>query len=136
MKNTSAATCAHAPCCQVCVKAQLVVQADTLTACWRQARLSTCVGSAASCFPAPADVHAGNLLVLPDGRVGFIDFGIVGRIRRVPARRTTAWGLALAAQALRTVPEQQKPSVCGGRRCEAVADCPSVAAASPAHLHA
>eukprot|EP00933_Yihiella_yeosuensis_P042257 TRINITY_DN36801_c0_g1_i1.p1 TRINITY_DN36801_c0_g1~~TRINITY_DN36801_c0_g1_i1.p1 ORF type:complete len:563 (+),score=100.14 TRINITY_DN36801_c0_g1_i1:112-1800(+) len=27
-----------------------------------------------------ADVHAGNLLVLKDGRVGFIDFGIVGRI--------------------------------------------------------
>lgn len=27
-------------------------------------------------------MHAGNLLVLPDGRVGFIDFGIVSRIRR------------------------------------------------------
>jgi len=27
-----------------------------------------------------ADVHAGNLLVLKDGRVGFLDFGIVGRI--------------------------------------------------------
>ena len=27
-----------------------------------------------------ADVHGGNLLVLEDGRVGFIDFGIVGRI--------------------------------------------------------
>ena len=27
-----------------------------------------------------ADVHAGNLLVLEDGRVGFIDFGIVGRL--------------------------------------------------------
>jgi len=27
-----------------------------------------------------ADVHAGNLLLLEDGRVGFIDFGIVGRI--------------------------------------------------------
>lgn len=29
-----------------------------------------------------ADVHAGNLLVLEDGRVGFIDFGIVGRIQK------------------------------------------------------
>ncbi len=29
-----------------------------------------------------ADVHAGNLLVLEDGRVGFIDFGIVGRISK------------------------------------------------------
>jgi hypothetical protein len=29
------------------------------------------------------DVHAGNLLVLEDGKVGFIDFGIVGKIRCV-----------------------------------------------------
>ncbi|KAL3919061.1 MAG: hypothetical protein SGARI_007294 [Bacillariaceae sp.] len=27
-----------------------------------------------------ADVHAGNLLLLTDGRIGFIDFGIVGRV--------------------------------------------------------
>mmetsp|Transcript_18375 Transcript_18375/g.25892 ORF Transcript_18375/g.25892 Transcript_18375/m.25892 type:complete len:574 (+) Transcript_18375:141-1862(+) len=27
-----------------------------------------------------ADVHAGNLMVLEDGRVGFLDFGIVGRV--------------------------------------------------------
>lgn len=27
-----------------------------------------------------ADVHGGNLLLLDDGRVGFIDFGIVGRL--------------------------------------------------------
>jgi len=29
-----------------------------------------------------ADVHAGNLLMLTDGRVAFIDFGIVGQIPR------------------------------------------------------
>ena len=27
-----------------------------------------------------ADVHAGNLLILKDNQIGFIDFGIVGRI--------------------------------------------------------
>lgn len=27
-----------------------------------------------------ADVHGGNLLLLDDGRVAFIDFGIVGRL--------------------------------------------------------
>jgi predicted unusual protein kinase regulating ubiquinone biosynthesis (AarF/ABC1/UbiB family) len=32
-----------------------------------------------------ADVHAGNLLVLEDGRVAFIDFGIVGQIPRKTA---------------------------------------------------
>lgn len=32
------------------------------------------------CSTFHADVHAGNLLVLRDGRVGFIDFGQVGRI--------------------------------------------------------
>jgi ubiquinone biosynthesis protein len=29
-----------------------------------------------------ADPHAGNLFILPDGRLGFIDFGIVGRLSR------------------------------------------------------
>ena len=31
--------------------------------------------------PFHADVHAGNLLILRDGRIGFIDFGIVGKVR-------------------------------------------------------
>lgn len=29
-----------------------------------------------------ADVHAGNLMVLEDGKIGFIDFGIVGKISK------------------------------------------------------
>jgi len=29
-----------------------------------------------------ADVHAGNLMLLKDGKIGFIDFGIVGRISK------------------------------------------------------
>jgi len=29
-----------------------------------------------------ADLHAGNLMVLKDGRIGFIDFGIVGKIKQ------------------------------------------------------
>ncbi|MCP5500086.1 MAG: AarF/ABC1/UbiB kinase family protein [Leptospiraceae bacterium] len=29
-----------------------------------------------------ADVHAGNLMVLTDGKIGFIDFGIVGKISK------------------------------------------------------
>ncbi|CAK0836748.1 unnamed protein product [Prorocentrum cordatum] len=36
--------------------------------------------SVQSCEFFHADVHAGNLLVLEGGRVGFIDFGIVGRL--------------------------------------------------------
>ncbi|CAK9875100.1 unnamed protein product [Sphagnum jensenii] len=42
--------------------------------------LNVWFGSLIACETFHADVHAGNLLVLNDGRVGFIDFGIVGRI--------------------------------------------------------
>lgn len=42
--------------------------------------LNTWFGSVLACESFHADVHAGNLLVLRDGRVGFIDFGIVGRV--------------------------------------------------------
>ncbi len=43
--------------------------------------LNTWFASLMECQAFHADLHAGNLLVLEDGRVGFIDFGIVGRIR-------------------------------------------------------
>jgi aarF domain-containing kinase len=43
--------------------------------------LNTWFGSLMQCRTFHADLHAGNLMALRDGRVGFIDFGIVGRIR-------------------------------------------------------
>ncbi|WP_097459517.1 ABC1 kinase family protein [Mangrovitalea sediminis] len=44
------------------------------------AAMNTWFASLTQCEFFHADVHAGNLMVLRDGRVGFIDFGIVGRI--------------------------------------------------------
>lgn len=43
--------------------------------------MNTWFASLTQCEFFHADVHAGNLMVLRDGRIGFIDFGIVGRIR-------------------------------------------------------
>jgi len=44
--------------------------------------LNTWFASLLGCEFFHADLHAGNLLVLEDGRIGFIDFGIVGRIQK------------------------------------------------------
>lgn len=44
--------------------------------------LNTWFSSLMLCDFFHADVHAGNLMLLQDGRVGFIDFGIVGHIRK------------------------------------------------------
>ncbi|PIE42626.1 MAG: kinase [Gammaproteobacteria bacterium] len=43
--------------------------------------MNTWFASLLFCESFHADVHAGNLLVLKDGKIGFIDFGIVGRIK-------------------------------------------------------
>jgi len=42
-----------------------------------------------------ADVHAGNLLLLKDGRIGFIDFGIVGKISEKVLNSVTELSTAL-----------------------------------------
>ena len=42
--------------------------------------LNTWLGSVFACESFHADLHAGNLLVLADGRVGFIDFGTSNQI--------------------------------------------------------
>ena len=42
-----------------------------------------------------ADPHPGNLFVLEDGRIGLVDFGIVGHLNREMLRYITSWLLAL-----------------------------------------
>lgn len=44
--------------------------------------LNTWFASLTQCQIYHADLHAGNVMMLTDGRIGFIDFGIVGRISK------------------------------------------------------
>jgi predicted unusual protein kinase regulating ubiquinone biosynthesis (AarF/ABC1/UbiB family) len=59
---------------------QMRLPKDRLAAAVAKA-MNVWVSSVTHCEFFHADVHAGNLLVLDDGRVGFIDFGIVGTIQ-------------------------------------------------------
>ena len=43
------------------------------------------------------DVHAGNLMALDDGRIGFLDFGIVGRFTKERREQVTDYLMAFAS---------------------------------------
>lgn len=49
------------------------------------------------------DVHAGNLLFLDDGRIGFLDFGIIGRFSRERRRQIADYIVAFATRDFATV---------------------------------
>ncbi|MBL8633020.1 MAG: AarF/ABC1/UbiB kinase family protein [Myxococcales bacterium] len=44
------------------------------------------------------DVHAGNLMALGDGRLGFLDFGIIGRLDRTRRKQIASYLLGFATQ--------------------------------------
>jgi predicted unusual protein kinase regulating ubiquinone biosynthesis (AarF/ABC1/UbiB family) len=67
--------------------------------------LDTWFGSLMNCRTFHADLHAGNLLALRDGRVGFIDFGIVGTIREETWRALFALADGLPRGDFRVVAE-------------------------------
>jgi predicted unusual protein kinase regulating ubiquinone biosynthesis (AarF/ABC1/UbiB family) len=69
------------------------------------AALDTWFGSLMNCRTFHADLHAGNLLALRDGRAGFIDFGIVGAIREETWRALFALADALPRGDFRAVAE-------------------------------
>jgi|HubBroStandDraft_1064217.scaffolds.fasta_scaffold12366_3 aarF domain-containing kinase len=51
------------------------------------------------------DVHAGNLMALSDGRIGFLDFGIVGRFGRERREQVTDYLMAFSAGDFRKLAE-------------------------------
>jgi predicted unusual protein kinase regulating ubiquinone biosynthesis (AarF/ABC1/UbiB family) len=60
------------------------------------------------------DVHAGNLMALRDGRVGFLDFGIVGRLNADERRGVVDTLLCFAAGDFRTLAATwQRMGSCG-----------------------
>ncbi len=69
------------------------------------------------------DVHAGNLMALTDGRIGFLDFGIVGRFPRERREQVTDYLMAFAAGDFKKLAEVMAAmgAVGGGVDMEALA---------------
>ncbi len=67
--------------------------------------LNTWFASLTQCDFFHADLHSGNMLLLDDGRVGFIDFGMVGRISKDVWASTFSLFSALGLQDYRAVAE-------------------------------
>jgi aarF domain-containing kinase len=69
------------------------------------------------------DVHAGNLMALSDGRIGFLDFGIVGRFARDRREQVTDYLMAFSSGDFKKLAEVMAAmgAVRGGVDLEALA---------------
>ena len=66
---------------------------------------NTWLQSISDCAIFHADLHAGNLLILNDDRVGFIDFGIVGRISDKTKKAVNSLILAMMVEDFKSMAE-------------------------------
>ena len=69
------------------------------------AAFETWLASIAGCELFHADLHAGNLLILKNNRVGFIDFGIVGRISKKTRKGVMSLIQGMMTRDYRTIAE-------------------------------
>lgn len=67
--------------------------------------MNTWFASLTQCDFFHADLHSGNLMLLDDGRVGFIDFGMVGRIRPEIWQATFTLIMALGEEDYQSIAE-------------------------------
>ncbi len=64
------------------------------------------------------DVHAGNLMALSDGRVGFLDFGIVGRFSRERREQATDYLMAFSTGDFHKLAEVMAAMGAGGGKVD------------------
>lgn len=74
-----------------------------------------------ACESFHADIHAGNLLILTDGRIAFIDFGIVGRLAPGTWDALKSFGLAIPQGDYKTMAEAMQVVGITEKKVDAVA---------------